>query len=557
MKKEKGFTLIELLAVIVILAILMVIAVPKILNVIEKSERESFIDSIKLIENGIKIQFNSNNVTGEDNFEKSDDGCYLFDFTEHNDNYDKLKIKNKEQYVGIIKYCDNIFLYNEFSNGKYILNTDDDGNKIIDKSNNKLTNLKYIEDDSLLLKYNFDDDGSKGTDVNTNKTKYGLYYNGKNSYSLFGEYNKDTITYETTFMPFEYGIENIITNTENGGCEISIENKKIYGSCYINGSYRKIYAKEELSLFKFYHSALTYDGNNLKLYVNNELQGEYKINSKIGLPEKNTSFMLGANPTGSKPENHYFNGIISSARIYNRAITEEEMENNYNLDKRKYFKSTDIKLDNKIAKNNLLVYYNLNKNIGFDNIDNINTVRNFVSNEYSLTLYNSSVSDKKLKFNGNNSYAKIGDIRPKNVTYEVVFDTSLFNSEQAIISNTESGGCALQLENNIIRTACHINGSYQRIESKAIEKNTKYYVALTYNGNILKLYLNGVLQSQKEISGNIGGPVSGINLMLAYDPNDGHYLNGNIYSVRIYDRGLTENEIANNYNYDINEFNIK
>lgn len=45
--------------------------------------------------------------------------------------------------------------------------------------------------------------------------------------------------------------------------------------------------------------------------------------------------------------------------------------------------------------------------------------------------------------------------------------------------------------------------------------------------------------------------------MLAYDPNDGHYLNGNIYSVRIYDRGLTENEIANNYNYDINEFNIK
>ena len=52
--KKKGFTLIELLAVIVILAIITVIAVPKILDVIEKSEEQTFIDGVKLIENGIK-----------------------------------------------------------------------------------------------------------------------------------------------------------------------------------------------------------------------------------------------------------------------------------------------------------------------------------------------------------------------------------------------------------------------------------------------------------------------------------------------------------------------
>ena len=555
---KKGFTLIELLAVIVILAIITVIAVPKILDVIEKSEEQTFIDGVKLIENGIKTQLGSSDIIGEDSFIKGEDNCYLFDFENRNDNYNKLKVKNKENYTGTIKYCDNKFIYSEFSNGKYILNTDDDGNKIIDKSNNKLTNLKYIEDDSLLLKYNFDDDSSKGTDVNTNKTKYGLYYNGKNSYSLFGEYNKDTITYESTFMPFEYGIENIITNTEYGGCEISIENKKIYGSCYINGSYRKIYAKEELSLFKFYHSALTYDGNNLKLYVNNELQGENKINSKIGLPKNNTSFMLGANPTGSKPENSYFNGIISSARIYDRALNESELKNNYNLDKRKYIKQTTVKIDNNIAKDNLLVYYNLNKNVGFDYIDNINVTKNLVKDEYNLKLYNANISDKKIQFSGNSSYAKIGDIKPENVTYEVVFDANKFtSSQQSVISNTESGGCGLLLKNNKMSTDCHINGAYQNVDSKELELNTKYYAALTYDGSTLKLYINGALQSQKEVSGSIKGPNSGYNLLLSNDPNNSNYFNGNIYSVRVYDRGLTENEIISNYNYDVREFNIK
>ena len=39
--KKKGFTLIELLAVIVILAIIALIATPIVMNVIDKSEKES------------------------------------------------------------------------------------------------------------------------------------------------------------------------------------------------------------------------------------------------------------------------------------------------------------------------------------------------------------------------------------------------------------------------------------------------------------------------------------------------------------------------------------
>ncbi len=158
--KKKGFTLIELLAVIVILAIITVIAVPKILSVIEKSEEQSFLDSAKLIENGIKTQLGSSDMIGEDSFIKGEDNCYLFDFENRNDNYTKLKVKNKENYIGTIKYCDNKFLYTEFDNGKYILDTDENGNKNITKIGNA---KKYI--------VVFDTDG--GTKISNQKVEKG------------------------------------------------------------------------------------------------------------------------------------------------------------------------------------------------------------------------------------------------------------------------------------------------------------------------------------------------------------------------------------------------
>ena len=69
MKREKGFTLIELLAVIIILSVIMVIAVPKVLDVINKSKEEAFIDSAYGISDSVKYYYFQNNMTGNYNFE--------------------------------------------------------------------------------------------------------------------------------------------------------------------------------------------------------------------------------------------------------------------------------------------------------------------------------------------------------------------------------------------------------------------------------------------------------------------------------------------------------
>ena len=66
MKKRNAFTLIELLAVIVILAVILVIAIPRILDVIETSKKDSFKKSAQLIADNAEKKKVSDKLLGKD-----------------------------------------------------------------------------------------------------------------------------------------------------------------------------------------------------------------------------------------------------------------------------------------------------------------------------------------------------------------------------------------------------------------------------------------------------------------------------------------------------------
>ena len=66
MKKRNAFTLIELLAVIVILAVILVIAIPRILDVIEISKKDSFKNSAQLIADTAEKKKVSDKLLGKD-----------------------------------------------------------------------------------------------------------------------------------------------------------------------------------------------------------------------------------------------------------------------------------------------------------------------------------------------------------------------------------------------------------------------------------------------------------------------------------------------------------
>ena len=66
MKKRNAFTLIELLAVIVILAVILVIAIPRILDVIETSKKDSFKTSAQIIADSAEKKKVSDKLLGKD-----------------------------------------------------------------------------------------------------------------------------------------------------------------------------------------------------------------------------------------------------------------------------------------------------------------------------------------------------------------------------------------------------------------------------------------------------------------------------------------------------------
>ena len=66
MKKKNAFTLIELLAVIVILAVILVIAIPRILDVIETSKKDSFKNSAQLIADSAEKKYVTNKLNNID-----------------------------------------------------------------------------------------------------------------------------------------------------------------------------------------------------------------------------------------------------------------------------------------------------------------------------------------------------------------------------------------------------------------------------------------------------------------------------------------------------------
>ena len=66
MKKRNAFTLIELLAVIVILAVILVIAIPRILDVIETSKKDSFKSTAQLIADSAEKKYVTNKLNNID-----------------------------------------------------------------------------------------------------------------------------------------------------------------------------------------------------------------------------------------------------------------------------------------------------------------------------------------------------------------------------------------------------------------------------------------------------------------------------------------------------------
>jgi hypothetical protein len=97
------------------------------------------------------------------------------------------------------------------------------------------------------------------------------------------------------------------------------------------------------------------------------------------------------------------------------------------------------------------------------------------------------------------------------------------------------------------------SGPFNTVTDTVSSLNKIVYIGLSYDGSNVRLYKNGVNIISIPVTGNMY--FNNFNLLLGRR-SDGFYFNGDIYSVQIYNRTLTDTEILQNYNTTKSRFGL-
>ncbi len=77
----------------------------------------------------------------------------------------------------------------------------------------------------------------------------------------------------------------------------------------------------------WHHIVGTYDGTIMKIYADGELVDSYTVSGSI-ISKPSFPVIL-----GTSQNIYYFNGLIDEVRIYNRALSAEEIKRHYEMSK--------------------------------------------------------------------------------------------------------------------------------------------------------------------------------------------------------------------------------
>lgn len=285
-----------------------------------------------------------------------------------------------------------------------------------------------------------------GNSIITGWGKDYLSFDGINDWVNCGELNNENFTLDICYMLKSNQEEYIylIGNQEAGGAGISIHNNNYNMETYVDGSYKKLQNTVSIRKNKKTSTTMTYNGNSICGYKDGENIGESACTGTFGIPTNNTIMGIGGNPSGATVNGDYADVMVYSTRIYNRGLTEEEVQINNNADKRRY-------------KNNITIP-----------IYTAEQLLKIGSNE-EITI---SQNNQKYKFS-------------TNATYELKNDITLSSSFSTIANKIKNGEIEL------------IGEDYKIIDSSSnyYTEASSYCVAVNkygYISNGLKLYYDGI-----------------------------------------------------------------
>lgn len=214
--------------------------------------------------------------------------------------------------------------YDGIYNGGYGIHNDNSST-----NKNVWKDLSGNSNDAVLNNFNYND--TSGWAEN------GLIFDGTDDWCGISKLNYNYMTLEVVYsipVLFSNTYYTVAANFENGGLGVQLYNNKVRTTIYVAGAYRE-HLGQTIVLNKKYKTTIVFNGSIIKTFDNNNIIST-QINGTIGVPLSNTIFALGANPEGITTSSPYLNGKIYAVRIYNRALSDQEISQNYGADILRY-----------------------------------------------------------------------------------------------------------------------------------------------------------------------------------------------------------------------------
>jgi hypothetical protein len=139
------------------------------------------------------------------------------------------------------------------------------------------------------------------------------------------------------------GQKSIVSKTQTGGYQLSVNEGTYYPSglgtiFYLGGAYRSASLSTSLVSNGWHHIVSTFDGQYVRLYLDGVERANYNYGSIVPITYNNNNHLvIAAEPGfGTGVDGQYFPGKIAQTQIYNRALSSQEVLQNYNATKTRF-----------------------------------------------------------------------------------------------------------------------------------------------------------------------------------------------------------------------------